>query len=148
MTPSQRASFKVLSTISLACALIVATSLSILGCESKKGDGPADPQTYTLTLDGSISFGVDYQTGKMAPESRSPKVVISFSTKNTNEVLTVDGSRLGGGLIAGRFHAYLGGAEVEQGEFQCLYQRAKDNVLNRKTDTIKITDLRFIHVIE
>jgi hypothetical protein len=74
--------------------------------------------------------------------------MLGFSTKVAKDVLTEDCSRLGGGSIAGRFQAYLGGAEVERGEFECLYQHVREFVLNRTADTIKITDLRFIRVIE
>jgi len=64
------------------------------------------------------------------------------------EAVTIDCSRLGGGFIQGRFQAYLQGAEVEQGEFDCLYQHTREVVFDKAADTIKITGLRFTQVIE
>lgn len=144
----RRSSVRVRATIRLACALVVATALALPCCKPAKRDGSEDRRAYELTLDGSIGLSVDYQSGKIAATLKDPRVVLGFSTKDAKEVLTIDGSRLGGGSIAGRFQAYLGGAEVERGELECLYQHVREFVLNKKADTIKITDLRFIRVIE
>jgi hypothetical protein len=126
----------------------VATALLLPGCKPAKRDDSEDRQAYELTLDGSMGLSVDYQSGTISATLKDPRVVLGFSTKDAKEVLTIDGSRLGGGSISGRFQAYLGGSEVERGEFECLYQHVREVVLNRKADTVKIIDLRIIRVIE
>jgi hypothetical protein len=148
MVHTRRSSVRVRATLRLACALVAATALVLPGCKPPKRDGLAGRPAFDLTLDGSVRLGVDYQTGTIAASSGSPQIVLGFSTKGAKSVLTVDCSRLGGGSIAGRFQAYLGGAEVERGEFQCLYQHVREFVLKRTADAVKITDLRFIRVIE
>lgn len=144
----QQASVRVRAEFRAACALVVATALVLPGCKPTKRDEPAGQQAYELTLGGSVGLSVDYQTGKIAPASKSPQVVLSFSTKDAKEVLGIDCARLGGGSIAGRFLAYLGGTEVEQGEFQCLYQHMREVALKGTADTVKIVGLEFTKVIE
>jgi hypothetical protein len=131
-----------------ACALVVAAALILPGCKPARRDDTAGRQTYELALGGSIGLSVDYQTGTIAAASTAPRMVLGFSTKDEKEVLSIDCSRLGGGEIAGKFRACLGGTEVEQGEFRCLYQHTREVVLVNKADSVKITDLRFIRVIE
>ena len=136
------------ATFGLTCALVVAAALALPGCKPAKRDDPASLQVYELTLDKSIGLSVDYQTGKFALASESPRVVLGFSVKDAKQVLAIDCSRLGGGAIRGRFEAFSAGALVEQGEFDCLYLHRREVVLAKPADTVKITDLRFIKVIE
>ncbi len=130
------------------CVLVVAASWDLFGCRPTKSDGLASSQVYTLTLDRSIGFSVDYRTGTIAPALKNPQVELGFLTKDGRTVLSVDGSRLGGGEIAGKFQAYLDGTEVEKGEFQCLYQHTRDIAVDRKADSVKIIELKFTRVIE
>jgi hypothetical protein len=148
MFHSQRANVTALPVLRLACVLIMATALALSGCKPAKNNDAPDQQAYDLALGGSVGLSVDYQTGKISAVTTSRRVELSLTTKDGKEVLRVDCSRLGGGSITGRFHAYLGGAEIEQGEFQCLYQHAREVVLSRTADTVKIVGLRFTHIIE
>jgi hypothetical protein len=148
MVHPRRLPVMVRSTFRLAFVLVVATAAILPGCKPAKRAGAEDRQTYELALDGSIGLSVDYKSGKIAAIMTNPRVVLRFSTKDAKEVLTIDGSRLGGGALAGRFQAYIGGSEIERGEFQCLYQHVREVVLHGTADAVKISDLRFIQVIE
>ena len=128
--------------------LAMAVVLTLLGCKAANKDATRVDQSYGLNLGQSIALDIDYRTRNISPVSKDARVIIGFSARDGREVITIDGSRLGGGSIRGRFQAYLRGAEVEQGEFSCLYQHTRDVVLNNMADTLKITDLRFTQVIE
>lgn len=148
MSHSRRPSARVRVEFRWAFALIVATALVLPGCKPAIRDGTRGQQAFELTPGGSVGLSVDYQTGKIDTASGSPRVGLSFSAKDGKEVLAIDCSRLGGGSIAGRFQAYRGGAEVERGEFRCLYQHTREVVLAKKADVVRISELRFIRVIE
>lgn len=148
MFHSRRTSVRTRAEFRWALALALATALALPGCKPAKRDDTAGRQAYELTLNGSVGLSVDYQTGKFGTASGSPRVALGFSAKDGKEVLSIDCSRLGGGSIAGRFQAYLGGAEVERGEFQCLYQHTREVVLAKNADVVRISGLRFIRVIE
>ncbi len=148
MFHTQLSSVRVHVSFCLAWALVAATVLVLPGCKPAKRDDPAAQQAYELTLGGSVGLSVDYGTGKIAAASGSPRVVLGLSTKDAKGVLTIDCSRLGGGSIAGRFQAFLKGAEVERGEFECLYQHTRDVVLDKTADSVRITGLRFTKIIE
>jgi len=148
MSHSRRPSVLVRAELRWALALVLATALVLPGCKPAKRDDTQGQQAFELTPGGSVGLSVDYQTGKIDTASGSPRVALGFSAKDGKEVLAIDCSRLGGGSVHGRFQAYLRGVEVEQGEFNCLYQHTRDVVLNKTADTIKITDLRFTQVIE
>ncbi len=128
--------------------MAVAAALALPGCKPANTNDPAGGQAYELTVGGSVGLSVDYQTGKITGATTDARVVLGLSSKDAKEILTIDCSRLGGGSITGKFQAYLGGAEVERGEFQCLYQHNREIVLAKPADTVKISDLRFIRVIE
>jgi hypothetical protein len=130
------------------CVLAVSLMLTLSGCPAADKDGTPDDQAFVLGTGKRIELGVDYRTGRITAGSTSPLFAVGFSTKDGKDVITIDCSRLGGGLITGRYQAYLRGAEVQRGEFDCLYQHTRDVVLDKTADSVRITGLRFIKVIE
>jgi hypothetical protein len=131
-----------------ACVLAVTLMLTLSGCPAADKEGSPDDQAFVLETGKQVELGVDYRTGKIAAAPGSPRIVLGFSARDANEVLTIDCSRLGGGSITGKYQAYRGNAEVERGQFDCLYQHSREVVLDKTADSVRITGLRFTKIIE
>jgi hypothetical protein len=148
MSKKDRRNPRGLGTSCSTCAVAVSLMLTLLGCPAVNKEGPSDDQAFVLGIGKQAELGVDYRTGKITAGPTSPRVTVSFSTKDGKEAITIDCSRLGGGSIRGQYMAYLRGAKVERGEFDCLYQHTRDVVLHKTADSVRITGLRFTKVIE
>jgi hypothetical protein len=128
--------------------LMLIVFLLLLGCDQKVTGKSLNKRTYWLALGNEIKLDVDYKTKNITTDSANYKVIISFFNKEAKSVIAVDCSLLGGGLIKGKFQAYLNKDKGEQGEFSCLYQHTSEVLLNTTADVVKISDLHFIHTIE
>lgn len=131
-------------SLPLALALVLVVS----GCATDRKDVRQNTQDFALKSGESRRFDVDYRTGTLRADPQSSMVAVSFFKESAKDAVTVDCSRLGGGLIEARFQAFLNGQEVDKGDLRCLYMRSHTIVLKSAADTVKITDMVFVHVIE
>jgi hypothetical protein len=128
--------------------LALALVLVVAGCSADRKDVRQDKQDFALKAGESRRFDVDYRTGALRADTQDSMVAVSFFREGAKDIVTVDCSRLGGGLIEARFQAFLNGKEVDKGDLRCLYMHSRSVVLKSVADTVKITDMVFVHVVE
>jgi hypothetical protein len=131
-----------------ALPLALALVLVVAGCATDRKDVRQDKQDFALKAGESRRFDVDYRTGTLRADPQGSMVAVSFFRESSKDAVTVDCSRLGGGLIEARFRAFLNGQEVDKGDLRCLYMHSRSVVLKSAADTVKITDMVFVHVVE
>jgi hypothetical protein len=129
-------------------AVILGLALAAWGCGSgDRGKDPVGP-TFGLRPGQAVALGVDYRTRAITPNADVVKAVIRWQVKDGPQIVTIDCSNLGGGILTGKIRAFFQGSEVGREEFRCLYQHVSEVALTGPADAVEVTNLVFSHVIE
>ena len=129
-------------------AIITLFVLLFAGCQGTSKRSADAGSEHRLGIGETLKLAVDYGTRKITRDDTHFQAEFRLEKSGNDVALVMDCSRLGGGLIRGICLSYQGNEKLREENFSVHYQHSEKLRLPESTDSVLLSEITFIHIIE